>query len=100
MNMNKYKVLKPVRINCESFLPDQIISLSDEEPGLRLLISTGAIQQINKEVSKSSEKTTKVDISENSDKKMEDAGKEEEVIVSNDNPKTSRTRKKETTSNK
>ena len=97
--MNKYKVLKPVRINCESFLPDQIISLSDEEPGLRLLISTGAIQQINKEVSKSSEKTTKVDISENPDKKMEDTVKEE-VIISNDNPKTSMTRKKATTSNK
>ena len=71
--MNKYKVVKPVRINSESYAPGQTVSLSEKEPGLDLLVSSGAIQLVGQGVSKQPVESAKVDISAKPDKKMEEA---------------------------
>ena len=71
--MNEYQVLKPVRINSESYAPGQSISLSEKEPGLDLLISSGAIRLVSKGTSKQPVKSAKVDVSAKPDKIMQEA---------------------------
>ena len=107
--MNKYKVLKSIRIRSESYAPGDTVSLSEKEQGLDLLVSREAIRLIGKEVSKQPVESAKVDISAKSDSKMEEAideskkivaeaSKEAEAIIAD--AKTKKSRKKATTSSK
>ena len=83
--MNKYKVLKSIRIRSESYAPGDTVSLSEKEQGLDLLVSREAIRLIGKEVSKQPVESAKVDISA-------------EPIIAD--AKTKKSRKKETDSSK